>query len=152
MSRSLRPSAHLVRMALLFAAGLAAFLAVRALLVPPGFGRYGHYRPGALADNRARPLVHAGEGACADCHADVAETKGTGPHAGVRCEGCHGPLKAHADDPEAVKPVLPAVPALCRRCHRQDGAKPKAFPAVDDSHGGGAPCLGCHNPHTPRVS
>jgi len=139
-------------MALLFAAGLVVFLAVRALLVPQGFGRYGHYRPGAAEENRARPLHHAGEAACADCHGDVAEAKAPGPHAGVHCEACHGPLKVHADDPEAVKPALPSVPALCLRCHREDGAKPKGFPAVDGSHGGGEPCLGCHKPHDPRIS
>jgi hypothetical protein len=152
MSRSPSPSAHLLRMALLFAAGLVVFLAVRALLVPQDFGRYGHYRPGAAEENRGRPLFHAGEGACADCHEDVAEAKAPGPHAGVRCEACHGPLKSHADDPEAVKPARPAVPALCLRCHREDGARPSGFPAVDGSHGGGEPCLGCHKPHDPRIS
>jgi hypothetical protein len=41
-------------MAGLFAVGLTAFLLLRWLMVPEGFGELGHYRVGAIADNRAR--------------------------------------------------------------------------------------------------
>ena len=70
---------HLVRVAALFAAGVLVFVALQSLLVPKGFGGYGHYRAGALDDNRARPLVHAGRGACVECHADVWRVLATRP-------------------------------------------------------------------------
>ena len=46
---------HLLRVAGLFAAGVLAFLVLQAFLVPKGFGVYGHYRAGALEENRVRP-------------------------------------------------------------------------------------------------
>jgi hypothetical protein len=32
---------------------------MRAALVPDGFGKYGHYRAGAIVDARSRPLKYA---------------------------------------------------------------------------------------------
>ena len=48
----------------------------------------------------------------------------------MACEACHGPLATHANDPSALKPTLPNVADLCRRCHEKDAAKPKKFPQV----------------------
>ena len=39
---------HIVRMAVVFAMGIALFLVWRAWMVPPDFGVYGHYRAGTL--------------------------------------------------------------------------------------------------------
>ncbi|TPW17151.1 MAG: hypothetical protein FD129_491, partial [bacterium] len=39
---------HLIRAGALLLAGVVAFLVVRSLLIPVGFGTLGHYRPGAL--------------------------------------------------------------------------------------------------------
>lgn len=41
-------------------------LVVRGAVVPPGFGKYGHYRAGALDLNRAKPVRFAGQAVCAD--------------------------------------------------------------------------------------
>ncbi len=141
---------HLLRVAALFAAGILVFLGLQALLVPRGFGAYGHYRAGALDDVRARPLVHAGRAACVDCHADVWDTLQMGKHARVHCEACHGPLARHAEDPSAGKAVKPDPKALCARCHQQSVARPAAFPQVDSAeHSGGESCTTCHQAHHP---
>ena len=66
----MKEAAHLIRLAALFAAGVLLFLFVRQMMVPAGFGRYGHFRAGALEDIRARPIAFAGRAACEACHDD----------------------------------------------------------------------------------
>ncbi len=150
MQKFFKDKEHLVRMAALFAAGVVLFVIARAVLVPKGFGLYGHYRAGALADNKARPVVHAGRAACGECHTDKKDELAAGKHAGVGCEACHGPLAKHAEDPSALKPTKPEPKALCLRCHLVNVAKPKTFPQVDPkTHMDGADCHGCHASHAP---
>jgi hypothetical protein len=144
---------HLLRMAGLFAAGVLLFVVARGLLVPKGFGTYGHFRAGALADNRARQVMFAGRAACADCHADIVEMRVGSKHATVGCEACHGALARHAEDPENVKPVKPDGARICLVCHLENVAKPKRFPQVDPAeHGEGKACNSCHNPHHPEIA
>jgi hypothetical protein len=136
--------------AVLFGAGVLVFVALQWLLVPKGFGVYGHYRAGALDDNRARPLVHAGRGACVECHSDVWELLQRGHHGQVRCEGCHGALAKHAQDPSAATAVKPDPKTLCVRCHQESVARPAKFPQVDAAaHSGGEVCTSCHKAHDP---
>jgi len=141
---------HLVRVAALFLAGIAVFLVLQAAMVPKGFGAYGHYRKGAIGDNGARPLAHAGRDACIECHSDVWDVLQKGKHGHVRCEGCHGPLARHAEDPTAGKAVKPDPKVLCARCHQESVARPAGFPQVDvASHSGGEACTSCHQAHDP---
>lgn len=148
-----RDAEHLFRLAGLFVVGLFLFLVVRALAVPEGFGRLGHYRAGAIDDNRVPPLVYAGRAACADCHAEAVEAKAAGAHRGIGCESCHGALAAHASDPDSAAAKAPEATPLCLRCHTADQAKPKGFPQVDPApHAEGAACNDCHQAHAPSVS
>jgi hypothetical protein len=143
---------HLLRMAGLFIAGAVVFVIVRAVLVPEGFGTWGHFRAGALDDNRAHPLRYAGWQVCADCHADVLEARHGSRHAAIGCEACHGPLAAHAEDPEATPARRPDATVLCRGCHQTNVARPAGFPQIDPmEHGDGEPCVSCHQPHHPNV-
>jgi hypothetical protein len=143
---------HLARVAALFLAGIAAFLVLQALLVPKGFGVYGHYRAGALEDNRARALSYAGRAACVECHADAADAAKGGRHEGVRCEACHGPLARHAEDPAAQKAVKPDPRVLCVRCHQANVARPARFAQIDAAeHAGQESCTTCHVAHNPGV-
>ena len=113
MKRPPRDVEHLVRLALLFLAGIVVFLAARTFLIPPGFGELGHYRTGALADNVAQPLRYAGRAACTDCHEDDATTLAGGAHTAVGCESCHGPLAAHAADPaDTAQEAMPKQPLV----------------------------------------
>lgn len=142
---------HLIRPALVFLAGSAAFLLARQMVVPPSFGQYGHYRGSVLEEVRQQPVRYAGGEVCAGCHPDIVEARSKGRHRGVRCEACHGPLSSHAEDPSARKPQKPEATPLCRRCHEADSAKPAGFPqVVTAEHSGGSTCDTCHTPHQPK--
>ncbi len=144
---------HLVKVGGLFLAGGLVFLLLQAALVPKGFGRYGHFRPGALDDNRQRALAYAGRAACLDCHADAADAAKGGPHERVHCEACHGPLAGPAAAPDAQKAERPDSRVLCARCHQRNAARPARFPQVDAAdHSGGEACTSCHRAHDPRIS
>jgi uncharacterized CHY-type Zn-finger protein len=143
---------HLVRVALLMIVCVLVFVVVRRVVEPAGFGKYGHYRAGALDDIRSHPIAFAGHAACESCHSDVLEIKSKTKHAGVACEACHGAQAKHAADPASIKPVLPDTAVLCVRCHEANSAKPKTFPQVNASeHSGGQSCGTCHQPHSPRI-
>ena len=147
-----RNAGHLIRPALVLLAGLGVFLIIRAIVVPKDFGKYGHYRPGAL--DMVRPAQFPTRARASASCATKKKTRpmAAGKHAGVRCEACHGPLAKHADDPEANVPKLPDVANLCRRCHEKDAAKPKGFPQVDTvAHSQGMLCNTCHQPHNPHL-
>jgi hypothetical protein len=152
MGERLRDAEHILRLVALFAAGVTVFLIVRALLVPPGFGEYGHYRSGALADNWQRPPAFAGRAACADCHDEAATALAGDVHAPIGCESCHGPLAAHAADPGAVTPEIADVTRLCTDCHAAEPARPATHPQVEVAgHAEGAACADCHEPHAPEL-
>ena len=141
---------HLLRLAALFAVGVALFLALRWLLVPSDYGRFGPYRAGALAQNQARPIVYAGQVACVECHTDVADIRKSNAHERISCESCHGPLAAHASDP-AVSPTRPDPRAVCAVCHLPDAAKPPGFKTVSFAeHADPGACTACHPAHAPR--
>jgi len=147
-----KDAGHLLRMAAVFAVGIALFLVARSIFVPKSFGQYGHYRGAALAEVASKPVMFAGHGACEGCHTDVYEVKSKGVHAHVACEACHGPLAKHADDPTALQPPKMDVAVLCVRCHEAGLAKPKTFPqVVSAEHSGGVVCDTCHQPHSPRI-
>ena len=142
---------HLLRLAALFAVGVALFLGLRWMLVPSDYGRLGPYRAGALAANQARPIVYAGQAACVDCHSDVADIRKTNAHARISCESCHGPLAGHALDP-AVAAVRPDPRAICAVCHLPSAAKPLGFKTVDFAdHAGAEACTTCHPAHAPKL-
>jgi hypothetical protein len=143
---------HLARVAALFLAGLVAFFALQALMVPEGFGVYGHYRAGALDDNRTRPVSFAGQQTCEACHTDVSDARKGSTHERIGCEACHGPQARHAeaDDPAAAKPERPDA-RLCIVCHAANVAKPRAFPQIDPQQHAGA-CLDCHKAHNPGAA
>lgn len=152
MKMLLGDAGHLVRVALVFLAGLVVFLAVRGVLVPKSFGQYGHYRGESLNEIAARPIQYAGREACADCHPDIVGVKSKGKHAKLGCEACHGPLAKHAADSSAVKPVRPDTAVLCVRCHEANASKPVKFPQViSKEHSSGMACGSCHQPHSPAM-
>lgn len=142
---------HLFRVAALFLLGIVIFLGARHYFVPKDFGLYGHYRAGALADIRARPIAYAGQKACVECHSDVGELKATQRHAHLSCETCHGPLAAHAGG-DVPKPPRPEGRQICIRCHAANKSKPKFLPqVVIADHAPDGACIECHKPHAPKI-
>jgi hypothetical protein len=143
---------HLFRLAAVFLVGILVFLVARATLVPDDFGLLGHYRAGAVSEVAARPIAHAGQKACAECHADVVETRAAARHAAIACESCHGPLAKHADGSDAAKPARPDGRATCIRCHATRTGKPTRYPRVDvQEHAGDEKCVTCHSSHNPKI-
>jgi len=143
---------HLIRLAVVIAIAVVAFVVLRAAIVPRSFGEYGHYRGAAIGETAARAIVFAGHEVCEGCHADVVEQKKQGKHVVVACEACHGALARHADDPASVTPVKLDTAILCARCHEANSAKPKSFPqVVTADHSGGIACDTCHQPHKPKI-
>jgi len=150
---SFKDAGHLFRLAAVFLAGVAAFLAIRGFLVPKSFGEYGHYRGDAVREMAVRPINYAGHQTCETCHTDVLDKKKDGRHARVNCEACHGPLARHADDPTSEQPAKLDTSLLCPRCHEANAAKPKGFPqVVTAEHSSGLPCDTCHQPHSPAIA
>jgi hypothetical protein len=144
---------HVLRVAGLFALAIVAFLAWRSWMVPADFGRYGHFRAGAIADAASLVPVYAGQGSCIDCHADVHETRLTGRHAAIACEACHEALGDHARGEAESAPVRPSPRAICLTCHAARAGLPKAFPRiVEREHSEAGPCTVCHKAHAPGLS
>lgn len=142
---------HLIRLAALFVAGLLLFVVARAALVPKDFGKYGHYRAGAIDDAAARPLSYAGRARCAECHDDVVISQAAAGHKNLGCETCHGALLKHADDPE-VGVAKADGQMLCLRCHAANTGKPAHQPTVvAKDHSDEDSCVSCHKPHDPRT-
>lgn len=142
---------HLIRLAALFAAGVALFLVVRWVLVPADYGQFGPYRASALVQNQLRPIAFAGQVSCVECHTDVAEARKTNAHARIGCESCHGPLARHAADPE-VAGRRPDPRTTCAVCHVPSAAKPPWFKTVNFAeHADAGPCTACHPAHAPRL-
>lgn len=151
MRDRLRDMGHLLRLAGLFAAGGGLFALLSLVMVPDDFGQLGHYRTGALADNRLPELVHADGATCGDCHDDVVAIRRGSRHERVACQACHGPLAAHAADPAASMPVRPDPARLCLGCHARLIGRPTDFPQVEPvEHAGDQPCAACHQPHHPE--
>ena len=167
---------HIKRLIITFAVVIGLFLGLRYLLVPGSFGEYGHYRGESLIENADKPLHYAGTASCNRCHQDVVDEKYLGHHAGLACEGCHGPAYAHAIYADSARNVtLPDSLKLernisrefCAVCHEKDAARIKMkFDTVNNSvikvieekkHNyiqdketmQILKCVECHNPHDP---
>lgn len=142
---------------------VVGLLVMRAVLVPTGFGRDGHYRPEAPAEEAQRAPIHQGKHVCAECHTAQFEAHERDVHVSVQCEDCHGAGGAHvaarrAERPKEEGPMFRNLEqANCLACHRQLAARPKLFPTIDvAAHFKGVgvavadtPCQSCHDPHQP---
>lgn len=144
---------HLFRLAAIFLFAALLFVVAKAQMTPKDFGKFGHYRPGSVDEMAARPIVYAGQKACAECHTDVVAARDAARHKDVACESCHGALAKHASGADEAKPARPDGKATCVRCHAAKTGKPKRYPIVDiKEHAGDESCLTCHKPHDPRMS
>jgi hypothetical protein len=148
----MKEAAHLIRLAVVLVAAVGLFAVARQSIVPAGFGKYGHFRAGALQDNQTKALAYAGREACGVCHADTATSLQGSRHAAIGCESCHGPQFRHSEEPSAHKVALPNAQSLCARCHEANAGRPKFLPQVVAlEHSGGEACTGCHQPHSPKA-
>ncbi len=130
---------------------IVLFLIVRALLIPPDFGKYGHYRASAVDNIVSQKLRYAGQVECVECHEDHVAVKNAGYHKNLACEVCHGPAAEHIENPGEVELLAPRGRGYCPLCHEYLPARPTGFPQiVSDSHNPMKPCIACHEPHDPK--
>ena len=105
----------------------------------------------SIKAEQAKPVKYAGFHACAECHDRLYEKKKTGFHKDLSCETCHGPAKAHTEDPDKVKPAIPQERSYCPLCHAYNPSRPRGFPQINPvAHNPLKPCSSCHNPHDPK--
>ena len=144
---------HVLRMAAVFVVAIVFFLVWRAWAVPSDFGRYGHYRAGAITDAASRTPRYAGRALCIECHGDVDQARQGGNHAKIGCEACHGALGRHARAETDEAPIRPSPRAICLTCHTAHQGKPKTFPQIDvQEHARVGPCTECHKAHNPGLT
>ena len=142
---------QVTRLSLLLILLIAAFVFAQFILVPPDFGKYGHYRASAIDEIVSQEFMYAGHVICFDCHDDVVEVKSQGYHKNVSCEVCHGPASIHTDNPGEFELQAPRERGYCPICHEYLPSRPTGFPQiVSASHNPMKPCITCHNAHDPK--
>ena len=140
---------QILRLVLLTLGILGSYSVARALLTPASFHQYGWFRGAALQEIAAREPIFAGRKACSECHDDIAQKLARAEHRTISCESCHGPGRAHGDNPD--QKMNKPGDALCLRCHQANPARPAWLKQIDPStHYHGDKCIGCHVPHQPN--
>jgi len=153
-------SSHVWRPLLVVIALVALLLVVRQLYVPDDFGvhangySYGWYRDGSIRDWQWLETKYRGRESCRPCHGQAfAAIDGT-PHAGIQCENCHGPARAHPTSPARL--VVDRSRGLCLRCHAKlpyPSSARGGLRGVDPAaHHPGLACAECHPPHHPTLT
>lgn len=152
----LRPRSRKGAIGLILGGGAVVAVALVGLLVvlPWAYGMYGFHPEESARSWAALTPQYAQSPVCQRCHAQEYEPWQAAAHEVVSCESCHGPLAEHAATaPEGATAALPSQVEpphadLCVLCHEQAPGRPDGFAVVDlEAHYGGAPCLGCHEPH-----
>jgi hypothetical protein len=140
---------QITRLVLLTIGIVTSFLTARHFLTPVSFGQYGHYRGDALREIAAREPYWAGRGMCGDCHADHVKKLAAAEHKGLSCEDCHGPSRAHVENPEVKLPKMSF--GQCVRCHEASPSRPAWLHQINShNHYTGQTCVECHMPHQPN--
>ena len=143
---------QITRLLLVTAGILLSYYVARLFLIPESFGKYGWYRANVLQEYQTIPVTYGGAVNCAECHADIVETKNNGGHRMINCESCHGPLASHIQD-QSVMPKKMEDRNFCVSCHEQNPSRPSWLPQVISAeHSQGLTCMDCHVPHIPAES
>jgi hypothetical protein len=141
---------QIVRLVLLTLGIVGSYCVARKLLVPKTFGEYGWFRGAALGEIAARQPVFSGMKSCDECHSEILQRLAKHEHKGVSCESCHGPSRAHAEDPDVEPSRVKFADSDCLRCHQSSPSRPLWFKQVDLlEHFRDDRCTGCHQPHQP---
>lgn len=139
------------RLSIVFVVFVGLLILARNILIPPDYGKYGHFRANALDEIISQEINYAGHVICGDCHDEEVELKRNGYHKNVSCEVCHGPAAAHTEDDESVELRIPSQRGYCPLCHEYLPSRPTGFPQIlAASHNPLKACISCHNPHDPK--
>jgi hypothetical protein len=142
---------QIVRLVILTIGIVGSYVVARQIFMPKSFGQYGHYRGDAIMEIAAREPRFAGKKSCNECHSEVVEKLAKFEHKKISCETCHGPLKAHGDDPDnhdAIKPTSD----LCLRCHELNISRPAFLKQIEfkKHYADKGKCTECHVSHQPN--
>jgi hypothetical protein len=149
MPRLFKMPPQIIRLVLLTIGIVCAYFMARYFLTPQSFGQYGHYRGDALKDIRQREPYWAGRNECDTCHGEIVQKLAKAEHQGLSCETCHGPARAHVEDPEVKLPKMSYD--KCVRCHEASPSRPKWLHQITPAtHYTGDVCTECHDPHQPK--
>ncbi len=155
---------HVIRIGLILVIALVLGFLAKKIFTPDGFGKYGHYRAGAIQDEINRETRHMTNDSCLSCHPHIKEMHLNDMHRTISCEFCHGPLGDHvtAGVKVAALPVKRGkeIVTLCLRCHNkiirarpEESIKMVSMPLhleekkVNLDHS----CDQCHNVHAPLM-
>ncbi len=113
----------IILLVILIILGVGGFFA-RKTFLPEAFGKYGHYRPGAIEDEIKRPLRNKTNDSCLDCHPFIKKIHLKGVHKTVSCEMCHSAYANHIDEGGKLIAKMPLkqgkeIKDLCLRCHNK---------------------------------
>ena len=149
--RTFKLPPQIVRLVILTIGIVGSYVVARQIFTPKSFGQYGHYRGDAIMEVASREPRYGGKKSCNECHSEVVDRLAKYEHKMISCESCHGPLKAHAEDPDhhdAIKPT----DVLCLRCHEYNEARPTFLKQVKlkEHYSGQGGCKECHIPHQPN--
>jgi len=171
----MRHARHFVRLLVLLAVTVVAFVRVRAMVVPKDFGALGHFRASAIKEAAAREPRHLGSKECADCHSEIYNPWVNGKHSTPQCENCHGPgflhVKVVSEDsvdayPDPIKRNRNALRVTsgiqeCKWCHLKTFERPSTLKSIKSVEGHfsehhrpftpDSKCTDCHDPHTTVV-
>lgn len=149
---------HVLRPLWLAIGLLVTILIARQFMVPDDFGIHGEsftynfYRLGNVQEWKDFPAKYLGRESCLECHEENYEQNGSGPHAPIQCENCHGPGVNHPDEIEYLP--LNTTRELCLRCHESldypDSRRAELPNIRNRTHKRRRECVSCHNPHDPR--
>jgi ribosomal protein S27AE len=140
-----------IRLGILFGIFVVALVVIRSRFVPESFGEFGHYRGDAVDAAASQEISYGGRELCVVCHDDHGDIVRTSYHRTLSCEVCHGPSAKHADEPDAIQPVIPRQRGeACLYCHQYLPSRPTGFPQiVERMHNPMEACVTCHDPHDP---
>jgi len=139
---------QILRLLLLTVGIVGSYLTARSFLTPRSFGDFGWFRANAMGEIASLPRTFAGRKACEECHEEEVKKLSEKEHRNLSCEGCHGPAKAHVDNPDLKPDILHY--SHCIRCHEANPSRPKSHKQiVSRTHYPGQKCTECHVPHQP---
>jgi len=142
---------HIARLIILLVAFAAAALYAKSYFTADSFYRYGHYRADSVPELAGREVAFQTPRACASCHPLRHAEWSANVHNTVICEVCHGAAEGH---PGKEKVTVPADTArLCTQCHEAMAGRPLTSirQITVSRHPPGPDCIGCHNPHAPKI-
>jgi cytochrome c553 len=144
---------HVARLLALMAVGLVVAAVAKWYFTPDSFYQFGHYRAASVTENASLVPVHKTSAYCVDCHDDRHGEWSASSHKSVACENCHGPARTHPKGGIKKLPIPEDTIRQCSLCHLAMVGRPATQPQIAlAEHAPGEQCVGCHNPHSPKIS